>query len=165
MGRRGFTIVELLIVIIVIAILAAMTIVAYNGIQTRAYETTVQADMRNTNAKLAAAKVVNGAPPTADQAGLTGAVVMSKGAYLSRTNDSVIYCRSDTDYGIVAISRNGQAYMSKNGGPITLVSSWGGSSTSNACSANTTVGMMIPSTDPGYAYIVLFGNNTWVSWL
>lgn len=32
----GFTIVELLIVIVVIAILAAITIVAYNGVQTRA---------------------------------------------------------------------------------------------------------------------------------
>ena len=34
--HRGFTIVELLIVIVVIAILAAITIVAYNGIQKRA---------------------------------------------------------------------------------------------------------------------------------
>ena len=34
--ERGFTIVELLIVIVVIAILAAITIVAYNGIQARA---------------------------------------------------------------------------------------------------------------------------------
>ena len=34
--KRGFTIVELLIVIVVIAILAAISIVAYNGIQTRA---------------------------------------------------------------------------------------------------------------------------------
>ena len=33
---RGFTIVELLIVIVIIAILAAITIVAYNGIQQRA---------------------------------------------------------------------------------------------------------------------------------
>lgn len=35
-SRRGFTIVELLIVIVVIAILAAITIVAYNGLQQRA---------------------------------------------------------------------------------------------------------------------------------
>lgn len=34
--QQGFTIVELLIVIVVIGILAAITIVAYNGIQTRA---------------------------------------------------------------------------------------------------------------------------------
>ncbi len=34
--RAGFTIVELLIVVVVIAILAAITIVAYNGIQTSA---------------------------------------------------------------------------------------------------------------------------------
>ena len=36
MKSRGFTIVELLIVIVVIAILAAISIVAYNGIQQRA---------------------------------------------------------------------------------------------------------------------------------
>ena len=35
-NQQGFTIVELLIVIVVIGILAAITIVAYNGIQNRA---------------------------------------------------------------------------------------------------------------------------------
>ena len=39
---RGFTIVELLIVIVVIAILAAITIVAYNGIQNRAKASAAQ---------------------------------------------------------------------------------------------------------------------------
>ena len=39
MRRTGFTIVELLIVIVVIAILAAISIVAYNGAQTRANNT------------------------------------------------------------------------------------------------------------------------------
>lgn len=40
---RGFTIVELLIVVVVIAILAAITIVAYNGVQKRANVSATQA--------------------------------------------------------------------------------------------------------------------------
>ena len=36
-SKNGFTIVELLIVVVVIAILAAITIVSYNGITARAY--------------------------------------------------------------------------------------------------------------------------------
>jgi prepilin-type N-terminal cleavage/methylation domain-containing protein len=41
--QRGFTIVELLIVIVVIGILAAITIVAYNGVQTKAKTTSAVA--------------------------------------------------------------------------------------------------------------------------
>lgn len=43
--QKGFTIVELLIVIVVIGILAAITIVAYNGIQTRARDTKIKNDV------------------------------------------------------------------------------------------------------------------------
>ena len=43
--QRGFTIVELLIVIVVIAILAAITTVAYNGIQQRAADSKRDADL------------------------------------------------------------------------------------------------------------------------
>lgn len=43
--QTGFTIVELLIVIVVIGILAAITIVAYNGIQKRASDTRRHSDI------------------------------------------------------------------------------------------------------------------------
>ena len=46
-NNRGFTIVELLIVIVVIAILAAISVVAYNGIQSRATQTANFAAIRN----------------------------------------------------------------------------------------------------------------------
>src|SRR5690242_13852381 len=47
MNKRtgGFTIVELLIVIVVIAILAAITVVAYNGIQNRTNDAAIQSDL------------------------------------------------------------------------------------------------------------------------
>jgi prepilin-type N-terminal cleavage/methylation domain-containing protein len=49
----GFTIVELLIVIVVIAILATITIVAYNGIQERARASSVASALNQANKKLA----------------------------------------------------------------------------------------------------------------
>ncbi len=61
---RGFTIVELLIVIVVIAILAAITIVAYNGIQNRAKTSSGQAAANALDKKLEAFNTINSAYPT-----------------------------------------------------------------------------------------------------
>ncbi len=46
MYRRGFTIIELLIVITVIAVLTVITIVTYNGIQDRARASAVASDLK-----------------------------------------------------------------------------------------------------------------------
>lgn len=61
----GFTIVELLIVIVVIGILAAISIVAYNGVQNRARDTQRVQDLRNITKALEAYKTVTGTYPSA----------------------------------------------------------------------------------------------------
>jgi len=61
---KGFTIVELLIVIVVIAILAAITIVAYNGIQTRAKATAAQSAANALDKKVETYNAINSQYPT-----------------------------------------------------------------------------------------------------
>lgn len=62
--KSGFTIVELLIVIVVIAILAAISIVAYNGIQQRGRDTQRSSDIANIKKALEVYRIHNGGYPT-----------------------------------------------------------------------------------------------------
>ncbi|AHB41983.1 hypothetical protein RAAC3_TM7C00001G0113 [Candidatus Saccharibacteria bacterium RAAC3_TM7_1] len=63
--ESGFTIVELLIVIVVIAILAAITIVAYNGIQSRARLSSAQQAANTIMKKAEVANSLTSSYPTA----------------------------------------------------------------------------------------------------
>jgi len=61
----GFTIVELLVVIVVIGILAAITIVSYSGITYKARVISVKSDISNSSLKLESYRVEYGTYPTA----------------------------------------------------------------------------------------------------
>lgn len=61
--HAGFTIVELLIVIVIIAILAAITIVAYNGITQQARVAALQSDLSNGYGTLGSYQATNGTFP------------------------------------------------------------------------------------------------------
>lgn len=65
-SKSGFTLVELLIVIVVIAILAAISVVAYNGIQQRAYASQAAAAVDGAVKILEMYKIDNGDYPDSD---------------------------------------------------------------------------------------------------
>lgn len=114
--QTGFTIVELLIVIVVIAILAAVTIVAYTGIQNRTHDSAVQADLSSFVKKMEFTKVDTGTYPA------TLTVQMgfgfSKQSYMGdNQNQTLRYCyNSATDsYVLVGRSKSGTMYKALNG--------------------------------------------------
>jgi type II secretion system protein G len=64
--QKGFTIVELLIVIVVIGILAALVITTYNGIQQKTRNTQRETDLKAIQGQLEAYYAQNGAYPAED---------------------------------------------------------------------------------------------------
>lgn len=101
----GFTIVELLIVIVVIGILAAITLVAFGGVRDRANNSAVQSDLRNFHSIMAQHKAINGRYPsnlTADMGirlsrDAHDAVSQSRYArycYNSSTDNYIFYARA-----------------------------------------------------------------------
>lgn len=65
MGQKGFTIVELLIVIVIIGILAALVFVQFNNMQARGRDAERKADIRLIESKLAEYYADEGAYPEA----------------------------------------------------------------------------------------------------
>jgi len=72
LNTSGFTIVELLIVIVVIGILASVSVVAYNGINTRAKLTAMKTDFKSIQTALELYKADHGHYPISPEAGTPG---------------------------------------------------------------------------------------------
>lgn len=92
----GFTIVELLIVIVVIAILAAVTIVAFRGISDRARASSMQSDLSQAVKQLELAKVDGGGNYPSS---LSSNIKASVGTTLTYSPSGSSYCLTATNSG------------------------------------------------------------------
>lgn len=166
--QKGFTIVELLIVIVVIGILAAITIVAFNGVQSRAQDGAVRSDLANTAKKFEIYRIDYGSyPQTVTDLPNVGAAA-SKSAYLvsPSTTYNFVPCvtAGGADYSLGVISKSGNRYYigSKSGGIVQVVSAndWtSGGGWSFFCS-DSLAGSTLPTGggSPGYG-------GAWRSWV
>lgn len=91
--KSGFTIVELLIVVVVIAILAAITVVAYTNIQHRARASEASSALVQAKKQLGLYRVDNGGYPTTGNLAVAG---ISDSDKLQYTSDGTTYCMTAT---------------------------------------------------------------------
>jgi len=104
--RQGFTIVELLIVVVVIAILASITIVSYNGITKSARNSAVQSTLSQAAQKLEITRMNNADdayPATLSAAGLNLVNSGDTTYTYAVSSDSKLYC--------LASSQSGRTYF------------------------------------------------------
>jgi len=166
---RGFTIVELLIVVVVIAILAAITVVSYNGIQNRTHDTAIQSDLRNFGQKVNLYSSEFNSFPTPNDLPSTGlgrlGVLATKNSYGNHystggNNYNLLYCYNESTkaYAFVAGSKSGKLFIYKNGSISEGV--W------RAGSVLTCAEQGVDSA--GATYIWLYGmsaSNAWQTWV
>lgn len=167
--HKGFTIVELLIVIVVVGILAAIVIVAYNGVQNRANDAAVQSDLNNMAKAMQSYDVLNGAYPDITDS----AVRTSLGLKVSRASyDVTAPANSPTDlitrnliicviktgatqnFGIAAMSKSGTVYSyTQSAGAKKEAYAWVGQQTT-ACPR-----LGISTADPAYGRTFAFQSD------
>lgn len=163
----GFTIVELLIVVVVIAILAAISIVAYTNIQDRANDSVIQHDLKNFAKRIQLIAAETSSFPSGNPGDVTQfpGVTFSptKSAYFSSSDQNLMYCTGpETASGriifqLTARSKSGKVFRYSSGGNIEVVGNFAlGASETNACSL-----ISAPRT---WSYGYNSASNQWYSW-
>jgi len=165
-NQKGFTIVELLIVVVVIAILAAISVVAYTNIQNRAYDSAVQNDVTGFAKKIRFYEAEGGSLPVAGSKrtpansttfpGVT--FTPAKSAY-DTSADNFFYCSGNKSgvftFTIAGRSKSGTIYIYR---PETGMTSGGVGSTYAQCMSGFDAGT------EGYSYGYYVVTGQWWSW-
>lgn len=159
MIQKGFSIVELIVIVVVIAILASIVVVSYNGIQNNAYDSAVQSNLEDAASQLEAYRTQSSNidqefPNTTTQ--LEGMQIKaSKDSYDTSLAVNFAYCINSTrqEFTLAAASKSGNIYlMTEDGFRSTSLTT--SSFTSTLCS---TLGLTLVSNG--------FASGAWQAWV
>jgi prepilin-type N-terminal cleavage/methylation domain-containing protein len=109
---QGFTIVELLIVVVVIAILAAITIVSYTGINSRTSTAAVAEELSQNSKTIMNAVTVTGTNYLASSIKTSG---LDATKFKTTDYRVITYCASVTEFVLLVETTAGKKFYSKNG--------------------------------------------------
>lgn len=171
-NKRGFTIVELLIVIAIILILVLIVTVLYRGVTERADDAAIRSDFDSISDRIDLKTLDDDAIPaggatssgTGTATDFTGiSVRVTKGSYDTNVTN-LYYCAGDIGgepvYAMVARSKSGEQLMYKSNAGITTVTGFTMSIAPMAATVCTAAGFSAPYT---YSYGYLAGTG-WSAW-
>lgn len=160
----GFTIVELLVVIVVIGVLASIGVISYVGIQNRANDSAVQSDLANYAKKAEMYKIINDQYPTATELPQLNTHATT-GAYTTDYHN-LFYCTerdSDEKFSFVGRSKSGTVFYASSNGTGTIRTGATGNQGllySEVCG----VADIENSSDRQIVYGYISSSDTWRSW-
>lgn len=162
--QKGFTIVELLIVITIIVVLASITLVVYGNVQNGGYDASVQSDLDNAAGLLESFRVSTSTThyfPRSKTELEPLNITVSKNAYDVTTTVNYVYCVNNVDYQsyyIAALSKADNIILMTQDGFVnnTVLTKSSFSNSSSLCSS---LGANIGLVSGG-----MYAPNTWQVW-
>lgn len=172
-ATKGFTIVELIIVIVVIAILSVIIIVSYNAVVSNAHNSAVQADLSKLADAIKLKTLDDGIVPdggatslnTGNSTVLPGISFAPNKESYDRTVANLYYCAGDIngtkEYAIIAKSLSGVSYILRSNQGLADLTEYLMTSSNNGVALCTAVGFTAPFT---WSYGYASTTNTWWTW-
>ena len=163
--HKGFTIVELLIVIVIIGILAAISIVAYNGVQEKARDSIVKSDLSGAMKALGMYVAEHGVPPNNSSALSSVGIQPTKDAYMNNRNN-FYYCanRNTGAYAIGAVTKDDHVYLATSTDGVRRLSAFSLSS-GTTCQATGLAGYPDSNAYAYQGYNYSDSGSTWSAWV